>query len=172
LRSEADNFPAENDLEIRYKGEKVTDLSQAYLLFSGKMKMCELPDSQPALCLAFDLYNVKLVDSYKSEQKNLRKVAVVTAKRKIEAMAFDMKKSFSAESPEESLKEKKQKEAKARMEVKEETNLQSRAVYTILHHLCMYMGGKGVAETAMTNYNEFCNKKKEKYQRKCPEKGC
>jgi len=54
LRSEADTFSAENDLEIRYKGEKVTDFSQAYLLVSGKVKMCELPDIQRALCLAFD----------------------------------------------------------------------------------------------------------------------
>ena len=41
LRSEADTFSAENELEIRYKGEKVTDLSQACLLVSGKMKMCD-----------------------------------------------------------------------------------------------------------------------------------
>jgi len=38
-----------NDLEIRYKGEKITDLSQAYILVSGKMKMCELLDIQRAL---------------------------------------------------------------------------------------------------------------------------
>ena len=36
LRSEADTFSTENDLEIRYKSKKVTDLSQAYLLVSGK----------------------------------------------------------------------------------------------------------------------------------------
>ena len=70
------------------------------------------------------------------------------------------------------MKEKKQKEAKARIEAKEEANLQSRAVYTTLHHLCMYMGGKGVVETVMINYSEFCKKKKEKHERKCPEKGC
>ena len=58
------------------------------------------------------------------------------------------------------------------MEAREEANLQSRTVYTMLHHLCMYIGGRGVAETAMINYSEFCNKEKEKYQRKCPEKGC
>jgi len=87
---------AENDLEIRYKGEN-TYLSQAYLLVSGKMKMCELPDIQPTVCLAFDLYNVKLVDSYKSKQKNFRKVAAVIAKRRIEAIAFDMKKKICRE---------------------------------------------------------------------------
>jgi len=74
LRSEADTFSAENDLEIRYKCEKVTDLSQAYLLVSGKMKMCEFPDIQLVLCLAFDMYNVKLVDYYKSEQKTFAKL--------------------------------------------------------------------------------------------------
>ena len=73
LRSEADTFSAGNDLEIRYKSEKVTDLSQAYLLISGKMKMCEFPDIQLALCLAFDLYNVKLVDYYKSKRKTFAK---------------------------------------------------------------------------------------------------
>ena len=109
LRSEADNVLAENDLEIRYKGEKVTDLSQAYLLVSGKMKMCDFPDIEPALCLAFDLYNAKLVDSYKSEQKNLCKMAAAIAKRKIEAISVDMKKTFSAESAEEWLKEKNKK---------------------------------------------------------------
>ena len=64
------------------------------------------------------------------------------------------------------------KKAKARIEAKEEANLQSRAVSIILHHLCVCMGGKGVAKTAMINYSEFCKKKEEKYQRKCPEKGC
>ena len=44
LRSEADTFSAEKDLEICYKGEKVTDLSQANLLVGGKVKICELPD--------------------------------------------------------------------------------------------------------------------------------
>ena len=106
LRSETDTFSAENDLEIRYKGEKVADLSQAYLLVSGKMKMCEFPDIQPALCLAFGLYNVKLVDSYKSKQKNLCKMAAAIAKKKIEAISVDMKETFSAESAEEWLKEK------------------------------------------------------------------
>jgi len=109
LRSEADTFSAENELEIRYKGEKVTDLSQAYLLVSGKMKMCDFPDIEPALCLAFDLYNAKLVDSYKSEQKNRCKMAAAIAKRKIEAISVDMKKTFSAESAEKWLKEKNKK---------------------------------------------------------------
>ena len=58
------------------------------------------------------------------------------------------------------------------MEAKEEANLQSKAVVIILHHLCGCMGEKGVAKTDMINYSEFCRKKKEKYQRKCPEKGC
>ena len=62
------------------------DVVLAYLLVSGEMKMCEFPDIQPALCLAFDLYNMKLVDSYKSEQKNLCKMAAAIAKRKIEAI--------------------------------------------------------------------------------------
>ena len=61
---------------------------------------------KPALCLAFDLYNVKLVDYYKSKQKNLCKMAAVIAKRKIEAISVDMKKTFSAESAEKWLKEK------------------------------------------------------------------
>jgi len=73
LRSEVDAFSAENDLEICYKGDKVTDLSQAYLVASGKGKICELPHIQRALCLVFDLHNAKLVDSYKSEQKTFRK---------------------------------------------------------------------------------------------------
>jgi len=58
------------------------------------------------------------------------------------------------------------------VEAKEEANLQSMAVDIILHHLCMCICGKGVAEAAMIKYSEFCKKKKETYQRKCPEKGC
>ena len=46
------------------------------------------------------------------------------------------------------------------MEAKEEANVQSRTVNLILHQLCVYMGGKGVVETAMINYSEFCTKKK------------
>ena len=70
MSSEADTFSAENDLEIHYKGENVTDLPQAYLVVSGKMKMCELPHIQRALYMVFDLCNAKLVASYKFKQKN------------------------------------------------------------------------------------------------------
>ena len=169
MRSEADTFPAENDLEIRYKCEKFTDLSQAYLVVSGKVKICELPHLQPALCLVFDLYNATLLDLCKSEQKELQKVAAAIAERKIEGIAFDMKKSYTIEGQEEWLEEKKQKEVEVRMEAKKEANLQSRAMAILLHYV--YMHRKGVAEAAIINYSEFCKKKKQKYQKKCPEKG-
>ena len=71
--------------------------------------MCDFPDIEPALCLAFDLFNAKLVDFYKSEQKNLCKMAAAIAKKKIEAISVDMKKTFSAESAEKWLKEKNKK---------------------------------------------------------------
>ena len=68
------------------------------------------------------------------------------------------------------MEEKKRKEAKARVEAKEEANLTSKPIAIIPHLFNIH--GIGVVETALINYNQFSEKKKEKYRRKFPEKGC